>query len=175
MAGRTRSSFRLNAALAVEPQLKPAPVDGGAEAAGCPDGEGEQVAGREEPEAALHLGVLEHDGTGDPGGCQTRSQSGRTGRPGAGGEGHESPNGGVGDCGTEITGGARDADGARPAQLVTPDVAPAAAAEAGIYNDWSELNSEAGGGHAAAEFVIVGQIPGDRFKAADFAQSFGAR
>ena len=86
----------------------------------------------------------------------------------------QAPERGLRDDIAEISGGTRDPNGARPADLVLPDVAPGARAEVRFDNGVSQRDALAQRGDAGAELIIVGEIVANGCEAADRVE-IGAR
>ena len=68
---------------------------------------------------------------------------------------------------SEVSPGAGVADGARPAQLMLPELAQRVGGEKCCDSRGAEFDSLAGRGDPTAEFVVVGQVVEQRFEAAD--------
>src|SRR5271157_107650 len=167
--------FRMDSAVRMQAQLPIPPLDRMAEQSGQPDRESEQIAQRHEPEIPGYATVMENARAYHHPSHHAQPQRQRRGPPVPGGQGHQGPHGGVRHRISEIARRARNADGARPPQLVPPRLRPRLPAQAGLNHHRRELDAIAQPADVPPKLVIVCQVIGEGFEAAHLAQGLRAK
>ncbi len=164
---------RSEAAIALETVTFAAPDDVAAGECANPQGELQHVLDRREPPAAVLSGnraetflqVVRGDDADEQRARKKEEGPFRRLRD----EPERGPEHGVAEDARGVGQGFAGADGARPAELMRPDLAPVHRRRQAIHDDGTKGDALAGDSHdAVAELKIIGEIICERFEAADF-------